>query len=81
MPKCTQCEEIFSADEGQYNEDKEFYCAMCADDAGIDEDLDEDEDDDDDLDVKVKACPSCKEKSEDFAESGICPECGFEKDE
>ena len=86
MPKCTRCEDIFSADEGEYNEEKEFVCAMCADAYG-DEDLDEEEDedgadeDDDDADVKPKACPSCKEKSTDYAESGICPECGFEKDE
>lgn len=86
MPKCTRCEDIFSADEGEYNEEKEFVCAMCMDASADDEDLDDDEDgeddeDDDETDVKPKACPSCKEKSVDFAESGICPECGFEKDE
>lgn len=81
MPRCVKCDESFSRDEGEYNEDKEFMCATCADDSGIVDDPDDDEDLDDDLDVTVKACPSCKEKSEDYAESGICPECGFEKDE
>jgi len=88
MPKCTKCDEIFSPDEGDYNEEKEFVCAMCAegfadDDVEDDEDLELDEDDDDDEDgapVKPKACPSCKEKTEDYATSGICPECGYEKD-
>lgn len=84
MPKCARCEDIFSADEGEYNEDKEFVCAMCTDAYGGEEDLDDEDDaddDDDSLEVKPKACPSCKEKSTDYAESGICPECGFEKDE
>lgn len=85
MPKCTKCEDIFSADEGEYNEDKEFVCAMCIDHDGGDEDVDDEDDDlgedDEDAEIKPKACPSCKEKSEDYAESGICPECGFEKDE
>lgn len=83
MPKCVRCEDTFTADEGEYNEDKEFVCAMCAD--LFEEDLDDEDDDLDDEDdedgVKAKVCPSCKEKSPDYAESGICPECGFEKDE
>ncbi len=95
MPKCTKCEELFSVEDGEYNEDKEFMCAMCAtdfkDDDIVDEDdedldLDEDDDDDDDEDeddkpaAKPKACPSCKEKTSDYAESGICPDCGYEKE-
>lgn len=89
MPKCVRCEELFSMDEGDYNEDKEFVCAMCSegfdDDIIDDEDLDldeEDEDDDEDEEAKVKpkACPGCKEKSVDYAESGICPDCGYEKE-
>ena len=81
MHKCTQCDELFSADQGEYNEDKEFFCAACADECGMEAEDEDDEDKDDDLDTKVKACPGCKEKTEDYAESGICPECGFEKDE
>lgn len=86
MPKCVKCDESFSRDEGEYNEDKEFVCAMCMDESEVAEDLDDEDDDlkdldDEDGDIVPKACPSCKEKSEDYAESGICPECGFEKDE
>lgn len=88
MPKCVRCEELFSVDEGDFNEDKEFVCAMCAEGFGDDEideeDLDlEEEDEDEEGDkpeVKPKACPSCKEKSVDYAESGICPDCGYEKE-
>ncbi|MBP9733852.1 MAG: hypothetical protein KBD07_05725 [Candidatus Omnitrophica bacterium] len=87
MPKCVRCEELFSVDEGDFNEDKEFVCAMCAegfDDKLIDDedlDLDEDEEDEgEEVTVKPKACPGCKEKSVDYAESGICPDCGYEKD-
>jgi uncharacterized Zn ribbon protein len=91
MPKCSKCEELFSVEDGEYNDDKEFMCAMCAtdfkDDDIVDEDdedIDLDEEDEDEksekVAVKPKACPGCKEKSVDYAESGICPDCGYEKD-
>lgn len=66
MRICSICKNDFEVDQGEINEEGQFLCADCAEEAA---------------EGKDTTCPECGEISEEYDEEGECPSCGHVRGE
>ncbi len=64
MKTCAYCSTKVQDDEGRKDEEGNFVCLECAGEQAAE---------------AGTACPSCKEKSDEYDAEGVCPNCGHEK--